>query len=157
MIAPNGGSLHPPAAADWVAPCWGHLHPKNKGQQRQEGKIRKGISEFGEVKGKQRKRQENKEWSDRSKATRRSIEKARTYTGAVHTLFFCLVKSICPIGTFYKIDSYDDTHWRRVVVQEMCIHTHVTARSSAWKHVSMPLAQEKGEGDQIHLRPIHTS
>lgn len=82
---------------------------------------------------------------------------AGTYTGAVYILFFWLVKSICSIGMFYKIDSYDDTHRRRVVVRETCVHTRVTARSSAWKHVSMPLAQGKGEGDQIDLRPIRTS
>lgn len=30
MIAPSGGSLHPPAAADWVAPCWGAPAPREK-------------------------------------------------------------------------------------------------------------------------------
>lgn len=65
MIAPSGGSLHPPLRL-----TGGDLHPEKKRRQRQEGRIQRGISEFGQsqtqgkeekVKEKQRKRQENKE------------------------------------------------------------------------------------------------
>jgi len=30
MVAPNGGSLHPPAPADWAAPCWGAPAPQER-------------------------------------------------------------------------------------------------------------------------------
>lgn len=42
------------------------------------------------------------------------------------------------------------THQRQVVVRETCARARVTARSSAWKHVSTPLAREVGK----EIKPI---
>lgn len=157
MIAPEG-------AADILqlrlTPCWG-TRTSRTGHGKGKKEEFRGISEFGQSQTLGERKAEEKAGNQGMKRPKQSNMWKRRASKNIHGRcvysFLWLVKLIHSVGMFSKTDSCDGTHRHWVAVQETRVRTRATARSSARKHVSTPLAPGKGQGDQIHSRPIRTS
>lgn len=99
----------------------GTCTPRKRDGKGKKEELREGFSEFGQsqTQGKRReseRKAEEKAGKQGMKRPKQSNTWKHRESKNIHRrcvysfFFFWLVKSVCSIGTFYKIDSYDDTH-----------------------------------------------